>query len=1065
MQKLFRVNCKLGLRTLLLVSGAQFVLAAPIAFSQEADEKSKASQVTKASQSSEKSQSSSSSIDEPVDEPVDEVVVTATGMRTVTTSQIMNVDQIEIGRLGLNNVDDLMRIIPQNFSNINSSTNNGVFSDSFVNPIQDPKYGLRVNGAAGTGANFRGLGNQATLTLVNGRRLTQDSSSAGAFSDISIIPLAAIDHVEVLTDGASTAYGSGAIAGVVNFILKKDFNGTETSVRYENSETGGDRLSISQVAGYSNDIARIIGGITYTKSDPVLSSKAVGSLDLTSKGGRDHRSFEFGSPGVFIKRFESDFSAGTLLGSAPAGNASPALADLKADGVKGRNLLPLYLTPKQNRKNGFLSLELDINDTLEFFVEGLYSQRNIESIGGYIKTSGNFHPKDTEVGGAVRQSFVRHGEDDIVHPPADDLRAPQYKFGYIFDRETDAGLMPRLGSKVKQENFNLNLGLNFELPVRDWKGTAAFYMSRDDANTSTVSAPRGQSRLSKSKRLEILDSERTRRFPDTILMLMKGYSLDGSVKYKPLNLFGDGTQNSKETLNQLYRKGQGKSSSGITGLQSIFEGTLGTLPGGDVKMAFGAEVYREKLSADYINFDGEDKSRDPSSRQNLPDSERDAIGLFGEVSLPLVGETNARAGIHGLQIGLALRYDKFTDRGVKYAGTRAFDDNLKLDTEATKLVDAGGSYGAFSPKIGVAWQPSENTSVFFNWSKSFRAPTLYDRFFLVDLPDFDLFHVDPHAKTKTIPNPDYDGVYDTREFINVVSFGGTLNDPDVVFKGDPDAYEMTALFGGNSDTLKPVTANNFSVGFDHDFVSVPGLKLGFKYAYIDIRNEIASGSNERIFKIISDPVNAEAFSHLIKRRGPTVLPADWFSGELKTDGRITFMDRRTLNIAKKISETIDFSADYSSSVGKFEYNLGAVVTHTLQLTETIAEGVASTDLSGTSEGPQKWQGYGYIGVGFGNWYGRTNIRYQSSYRDLDFDIVNPSYKSLIETVSAYTTVDANISYAFDDSQNFLSGTRVSVGVNNIFSADFPVLDKSPGFDLNRVDARKRVMYIDVKKSF
>src|SRR6478735_8710308 len=93
-------------------------------------------------------------------------------------------------------------------------------------------------GATGVGyaaASLRGLGSARTLVLLNGRRLANTAFS-GTSVDINSIPLSAIERVEVLTDGASAIYGTDAIGGVINFILRRDFTGAEVSVYYGDSE-------------------------------------------------------------------------------------------------------------------------------------------------------------------------------------------------------------------------------------------------------------------------------------------------------------------------------------------------------------------------------------------------------------------------------------------------------------------------------------------------------------------------------------------------------------------------------------------------------------------------------------------------------------------------------------------------------------------------------------------------------------------------------------------------------------------------------------------------------------
>jgi outer membrane receptor protein involved in Fe transport len=99
---------------------------------------------------------------------------------------------------------------------------------------------------AGTAINLRGLGSDATLTLVNGRRIAP--SAAGAFVDVSQIPMAGVDRVEILPDGASALYGSDAIGGVVNFVMRKHYEGAETSARYGAGD-GFEEYSASQVFG------------------------------------------------------------------------------------------------------------------------------------------------------------------------------------------------------------------------------------------------------------------------------------------------------------------------------------------------------------------------------------------------------------------------------------------------------------------------------------------------------------------------------------------------------------------------------------------------------------------------------------------------------------------------------------------------------------------------------------------------------------------------------------------------------------------------------------------------
>src|SRR6266496_1987312 len=90
-----------------------------------------------------------------------------------------------------------------------------------------------------TAASLRGLGYQRTLVLLNGRRVAPYALSGGASVDLSAIPASALERVEILKDGASAVYGTDAIGGVVNFILRKDFKGVEVNANYFATEQGG----------------------------------------------------------------------------------------------------------------------------------------------------------------------------------------------------------------------------------------------------------------------------------------------------------------------------------------------------------------------------------------------------------------------------------------------------------------------------------------------------------------------------------------------------------------------------------------------------------------------------------------------------------------------------------------------------------------------------------------------------------------------------------------------------------------------------------------------------------
>lgn len=128
---------------------------------------------------------------------------------------------------------------------------------------------------------LRGVGSGRTLVLIDGRRAPTNPMSASSGADVNAIPLAAVERIEILSDGASAVYGSDAIGGVVNIILRKDFNGAE--LRYGRGNpaiTGGDTEEASLVFGTSSDRGKMIGGGSKSSRGMVFTRDQIGGQTL-----------------------------------------------------------------------------------------------------------------------------------------------------------------------------------------------------------------------------------------------------------------------------------------------------------------------------------------------------------------------------------------------------------------------------------------------------------------------------------------------------------------------------------------------------------------------------------------------------------------------------------------------------------------------------------------------------------------------------------------------------------------------------------------------------------------
>jgi iron complex outermembrane recepter protein len=176
-----------------------------------------------------------------------EIIVTGTHIHGTSTdsSQVIVYDRVAIEQSGAITLEDFSRQMPENFASVGtlalySAIANGVGRDESAG-----------NNSFAAGFNLHGLGAAQTLTLIDGHRVASGGPTA-QFVDISLIPLSAIERIEVLPDGASAIYGADAVAGVVNIILRSDYDGAETGIRYGAATEGGDQqTTVSQVLGHT----------------------------------------------------------------------------------------------------------------------------------------------------------------------------------------------------------------------------------------------------------------------------------------------------------------------------------------------------------------------------------------------------------------------------------------------------------------------------------------------------------------------------------------------------------------------------------------------------------------------------------------------------------------------------------------------------------------------------------------------------------------------------------------------------------------------------------------------
>jgi iron complex outermembrane recepter protein len=286
--------------------------------------------------------------------------------------------------------------------------------------------GINNNFNWGSAINLRGLGVGATLVLVNGRRQPLSGLNSD-FVDVSNIPAAAVDRIEILPQGASAIYGSDAVAGVVNIILKDHFDGAQTEVHYGGTAGGRDNIVVSQLLGTHWGSGNVM--FVYQYSDGAeLTASARGyaaNENKTPYGGGDYRSF-YADPGNIL-------DPNTLLPvSGGTGGA-----------VKYENSLANFDLFPQATQHSFYGTGKEELGPVELFAEGRFTQRS---------TYEKFYPQTATVG---------LGPDNPFNPSPGTTTLVDYSFSKVFGPSIFAD---------ETQNYVGTLGARVQFG-KDWEAT------------------------------------------------------------------------------------------------------------------------------------------------------------------------------------------------------------------------------------------------------------------------------------------------------------------------------------------------------------------------------------------------------------------------------------------------------------------------------------------------------------------------------------------------------------------------------------------------------------------
>lgn len=377
---------------------------------------------------------------------LERVEVTGSNIRRTdveTIQPITTITRQDIQRSGRSTLAELLQNLP--------AASAGSFSEGL---------GAGNSFSPGTAAiSLRGLGPNTTLLLINGRRVANYPFAQNideAFGDLNSIPISAIERIDILSSGASAIYGSDAIAGVVNVILRNDFRGLEVAGRTGTTQDGGGtEYQATLVAGWGSlarDRFNVMGSLDYLQIDKIIGEKDrdYATANQTSRGGFDFRS-PTGNPGSWI------LPGGVVqpFANCPADRRAPDPGGLNGLACTYNFASDNWLLPKSERIGFFGRGTFEFSQSLSAFAE--YSWANNLT---------NQSAAPTPAGGPV--------------PAAN----PSNPFGTTVNarfRFTEVG--PRL-NEIDNTNQRLVAGLRGTVGSVDWEA-AGFWSRQESTNTGT----------------------------------------------------------------------------------------------------------------------------------------------------------------------------------------------------------------------------------------------------------------------------------------------------------------------------------------------------------------------------------------------------------------------------------------------------------------------------------------------------------------------------------------------------------------------------------------------------
>jgi iron complex outermembrane receptor protein len=848
-----------------------------------------------------------------------------------------------------------------------------------------------------------GSSSAATLVLIDGHRIDPGGGVANT-GDPNIVPAGAVDHIEILADGAAAVYGSDAVAGVINIVTRQNYDGFEVNGQggigsNYNTKDGG------LVFGHSWDSGSVLATYEYAyRSDLLAADRSFVSGNqsdsgpgATGKGGTNFNTFACspatavpgaGQPGAGLVFAYPYTGTGLVNNSTINGLCST---------VKDPDLLPAQLS---NRL--YFSLHQSIGERVKVSADVIYanSQQIMQIARGTVTNVAVYGPGSTPPAGAGQINPF------FVGPPG----VTSEKISYDFDQLLGSGA----STAYLEDNFMATVAMDVDLG-HGWSSGTTITIGDPKFTTTTTGA------VCQACAIEALNGTAVASGVPTTNLVGNNLGTVTNVTRLPLtsanafNPFAPGAPGtSQAVLSNLTNSATfSYVTRPIDDIVEKIDGSLFDLPGGTVKTAFGVEDLIISATTDTVTTSPVGQASTTDAFTNASATTRIAHSAYAEFYVPLVGESMNVPLVHKLTVDIAGRLDHYSDLANDVALTK--NPKFGLNWEVTPDLKVRGAFGTsfVAPTVGatqIGTGTSTITSYFGNGGAAFTLPQGYPNSGYLGCPA---------VGTCTITS-------------------GTGKDGIVVFGGNPN--------------LQPMTGREWSAGLDwRPMDLLKGIRASLTYWGANYFGVITNQTNVTVAAntpglediLIIDPTAAQIASYTAGRTATTPLPS-----------QIYFINNTVqANYYNFKAQGLDFDVSYSFDTQFGTFYLDGAGEVKTKFTKQIGTGpwvnALNIENSTNTFSPVEFAGRGDVGWRRAGWRADLFANYVGNYYDTDANApyANSPCPDDVTTsglgcqhVGSYLTFDTHVSYTLGGSSLLTKDLQVFLDVTNILNRDPPFVD-------------------------